>query len=91
MIINVIMGILLGLGIGGAMVFLTEFLDKSFLDVQEAKEFLGAPLLGSISKITTAELLEEDRQRQTWLLFWMGSSGVLLIAFTVMLSAIFHI
>ena len=73
------------------MVFLSEFFDKSFLDVQEAKEFLGVPLLGSISKITTTEILEEKRQRQTWLLFWMGSTGVLLIAFTVMIAAIFHI
>jgi uncharacterized protein involved in exopolysaccharide biosynthesis len=91
MIINILLGMFLGLFLGGTMVFLTEFLDKSFLDVQEAKEFLGAPLLGSVSKITTPEIIEEDRQRQTWLLFWMCSAGVLLIAFTVMIAAILHI
>jgi uncharacterized protein involved in exopolysaccharide biosynthesis len=91
MIFNIFLGMILGLVIGGVIVFLTEFLDKSFLDVQEAKEFLGAPLLGSVSKITTPEIIEEDRQRQTWLLFWMCSAGVLLIAFTVMIAAILHI
>lgn len=91
MIINIIAGMFLGLFLGGGMVFVTEFLDKSFLDIQEAKEFLGAPLLGSVSKITTPENIEEDRQRQTWLLFWMCSAGVLLIAFTVMIAAILHI
>lgn len=87
-IINILMGMMLGAIVGGALVFLTEFLDKSFLDIQDAKEFLGAPLLGSISKITTAEIMEEERQRQIWLLFWMVSAGVMLIAFTVMISAI---
>ena len=91
MLLNTILGIFLGLGIGGVLVFLTEFLDKSFLDVQEAKEFLGIPLLGSISKITTAEIMEEERQKQTWLLFWMCSAGILMIAFSVMLAAIMHI
>ena len=91
MLLNTLLGMVLGLFVGGALVFLSEFLDKSLLDVQEAKEFLGMPLLGSISKITTAELIEEERQKQTWLLFWMGSAGILLIAFTVMIAAILHI
>jgi uncharacterized protein involved in exopolysaccharide biosynthesis len=86
-IVNTIAGLFLGLLIGGGMVFMTEFLDKSFLDVQEAKEFFGAPLLGAISKITTTELIEQQRQQQTWFLFWMGSAGILLIAFTVMVAA----
>jgi uncharacterized protein involved in exopolysaccharide biosynthesis len=86
-IMNTFIGLILGLIIGGAAVFMTEFLDKSFLDVQEAKEFFGAPLLGAISKITTMDLIEEQRQQQVWFFFWMGSAGVLLIAFTVMISA----
>lgn len=91
MVVNMFVGMIMGIFLGGGLVFLTEFLDKSFLDVQDAKEFLGVPLLGSISKITTAELMEDERQRQTWLLFWMASAGVLLIAFTVMLAAILRL
>lgn len=91
LIVNTLLGIIIGLVVGAGLVFLNEFLDKSLLDVQEAKEFLGTPLLGSISKITTAELLEEERQKQTWLLFWMGSAGILLIAFTIMIAAILRI
>jgi uncharacterized protein involved in exopolysaccharide biosynthesis len=86
-IVNTLAGLALGIMLGGALVFLTEFLDKSFLDVQEAKEFFGTPLLGAISKITTSEIIEEHRQQQVWFLFWMGSAGILLIAFTVMIAA----
>lgn len=91
LIVNTLIGIIIGLIIGAGLVFINEMLDKSLLDVQEAKEFLGMPLLGSISKITTAELMEEERQKQTWFLFWMGSAGVLLIAFTIMAAAILRI
>lgn len=84
---NALIGFLLGLAAGAAVVFIMEFLDKSFLDVQEAQAYFGAPVLGAISRITTAEDIEESRQKQVWFLFWMASSGVLAIAFTIMIAA----
>ncbi len=84
---NTLIGFLLGLAAGAVVVFVMEFFDKSFLDIQEARAFFGAPVLGAISKITTAEEIEEHRQKQIWFLFWMGSSGVLAIAFTIMIAA----
>ncbi len=81
------MGLFLGLGLGVTLIFLTEFLDKSFLDVHEATTFLGAPLLGAISKINTVESIEEHKQRQLHLLFWVATAGVLMIAVTVMFSS----
>lgn len=87
MTLNTLIGFFLGLVGGCAIVFIIEFFDKSFLDIQEAKLFFGAPVLGAISKITTAEDIEENRQKQIWLLFWMGSAGVLMIAFTIMVAA----
>lgn len=80
-------GLLLGVGSGVAIIFLVEFLDKSFLDVQEAAAYLGTPLLGSISKINTLESVREGKQKQIEILFWMGSAGVLTIAFTIMVSS----
>ncbi|MBF0490292.1 MAG: hypothetical protein HQL15_06680 [Candidatus Omnitrophica bacterium] len=81
-------GLFLGLGIGVTLIFLTEFLDKSFLDVNEATSYLGVPLLGAISKINTVESIEENKQRQIQLLFWMTSAGVLMIAITIMFSSL---
>jgi hypothetical protein len=61
-----------------------EFLDKSFLDVQEASVYLNSPLLGAISKINTEESIRENKEAQTHLLFWMITAGVLMISLTIM-------
>lgn len=62
-----IAGMILGLGLGIGGVFAFEFLDKSFLDVEEAKNFLGQPLLGAISKINTEATIRREREKQAWL------------------------
>ena len=64
---------------------MSEFLDRSFLDVQEASEFLGVPMLGVISKINTEESLYEVKEKNKWKLFWMLSGGTLTVAFIVMI------
>ncbi len=83
-----IVGLLLGLAVGVAIIFMSEFLDKSFLDVNEASNFLQVPLLGAISKINTFESMAEQRQAQLHRLFWMVTSGVLMISFAIMLSSV---
>ncbi len=55
------MGLFLGLGVGIALIFMLEFLDKSFLDVHEASAYLNVPLLGAISKISTEESIKEQK------------------------------
>jgi capsular polysaccharide biosynthesis protein len=77
-------GLFLGLGIGVASILFMEFLDKSFLDVQEASSYLNVPLLGAISKIETVESLDEQKQAQTHLIFWLIVAGVLMISLTIM-------
>ncbi len=84
----IFLGLFLGLGAGIGMVFASELMDKSFLDVQEASSFLGTPLLGVISRINTQEAIEYSHQQNVWRLFWMASIGVLLIAFTIMIRAL---
>jgi uncharacterized protein involved in exopolysaccharide biosynthesis len=83
-----VIGLFLGVIAGVGLIFMVEFLDKSFLDVQEASAYLGAPLLGSISKINTLESIQENKQKQIELIFWVGSAGLLTIAFTIMISSL---
>jgi capsular polysaccharide biosynthesis protein len=79
-----LIGLFLGLALGVSLILSMEMLDKSFLDVHEASTFLNVPLLGAISKINTVESLEEQRQAQVHLLFWMAVGGVLMISLTIM-------
>ncbi len=83
----VFVGLFLGLATGAGLTFLSEFMDKSFLDVQEASHFLEAPLLGAISKINTRESLLYVKERNKWVAFLLGISGILLVSFTIMIKA----
>jgi len=83
-------GLMVGLAIGVALIFMMEFLDNSFLDAHEASAYLKVPLLGAISKICTVESIEEQRQTQIHLLFWLIAAGVLLISFTIMIASILN-
>lgn len=62
-----LMGLAAGLGLGVGMIFLFEFLDQSFLDVEEANGFLGQPLLGAVSKIVTEEHVRQRRAKLIWI------------------------
>ena len=81
----IVIGVFLGTVVGGGLILMSEFLDRSFLDVQEASEFLGVPLLGVISKINTVESLYEVKEKNKWTLFWMLSAGIFTVAFIIML------
>ncbi len=84
------MGMFLGGVAGIGLVLLTEFLDKSFLDVQEAKEYLGVPLLGAISKINTIESIQQEKERQGWFASLTVITGLVLVLITVVLSGLIH-
>lgn len=45
------LGLVLGIVIGGAALFLMELLDRSFRRVEEVEEYLGVPVLAAIPKI----------------------------------------
>ena len=81
-----IAGLVLGGMIGAAFVISSEFLDNSFLDVQEAKEFLGEPLLGAISRIRTADSVREEQEKQKWYMGLTFTSGVVAIIFAICLA-----
>jgi len=83
-----LVGMFFGGALGVGLVFLREFLDKSFLDVQDAKEYFGQPLLGAISRITTFEIMTEERQREHWILFITILIGILAITASAFIASL---
>jgi succinoglycan biosynthesis transport protein ExoP len=81
---NKLMVILLGMFLGGCtgtgMVFGREFLDQSFLDIDDAKQSLEFPILGGISRITTLEEIDKEKyQKKRLITISIASSCVLII------------
>jgi capsular polysaccharide biosynthesis protein len=79
-LIAFIMGIFLGGGAGVGLVFAREFLDQSFLDIEDAKQNLDLPVLGAISRITTQEAIDREKNSVSmWVLAALASGGFLII------------
>ncbi len=85
-VLMVITGLFLGALVGVGFVIAAEFLDKSFLDVEEAKNYLGIPLLGAISKINTADSIREEKHKSRWMYSLTFVMGVIVVIFSVVLS-----
>jgi len=77
------LGLFGGLAFGVGLVFAGEFLDKSFIDVEEAKEHLGVPLLGAISRINTVDSVRFEREKHIWAYSLAVLGGVALVAITL--------
>ena len=65
---------------------MSEVLDKSFIDVEEAKEFLGVPLFGAISKITTQEDVHLEHDKIRWMYSLTALTGIVVIVITVAIT-----
>lgn len=74
-----LVGLFLGTAAGVGLVLASEFLDKSFIDVEEAKEYLGVALFGAISKINTPESLRREKERQRWLYGLTFVTGIITV------------
>lgn len=85
-ILVALVGMFIGSLIGVGLVIAAEFLDKSFIDVEEAKEYLGVPLLGAISKINTQDSIRHEREREGWMYSLVFLGGVLVVVVTVAIS-----
>lgn len=57
----IFIGIFLGAAVGAGIVLLMEFMDHSFVGIEEAKACLNYPILGGISRIITAEDLLKEK------------------------------
>jgi len=75
-------GLLLGIG----LVIGFEFLDQSFIDVEEAKQYLGIPLLGAISKINTESSVKAENEKLRWLYGMVLMGGVVTVILTITVS-----
>jgi len=81
-----LIGLVLGGIVGFGLVVATEFLDKSFIDVEDAKKFLGRPLIGAISKIITEDGVRLRREKQAWLYSSTAIGGVITVIVTTAVS-----
>lgn len=75
-------GLFFGLLFGAALVVAIEFLDKSFIDVEDAKKFIGVPLLGAISKIKTEATVRQKREQTAWFYGLVILAGAAVIIIT---------
>ncbi|MBU1090713.1 MAG: hypothetical protein KKC42_02580 [Candidatus Omnitrophica bacterium] len=74
------LGIILGGFAGTGLVFGREFLDQSFLDIDDAKQNLEQPVLGAISRITTEEEIEKEKHKEvSFITVFLVVSFVLII------------
>ena len=76
-------GLFLGMMAGVGLVIAIEFLDKSFIDVEEAKNFFGVTLLGAISKINTTDSIRREKDRQRWFYSLTAAAGVIIVVVTM--------
>jgi len=80
------LGLVAGAVAGAGLVMLREFFDHSFIDVQEAKEYLGVPLLGATSKIMTPDTIRIEKEKNQWLVSITVVSGIIIVIVSVFIS-----
>ncbi len=83
-ILVVFMGVFLGGFAGTGLIFGKEFMDHSFLDIEDAKNFFELPVLGAISRLTTQEAISKEKSRKRTLIVVSVSLAAILVV-TVML------
>ncbi|OGX15249.1 MAG: hypothetical protein A2166_00495 [Omnitrophica WOR_2 bacterium RBG_13_41_10] len=88
-ILVVFLGLFLGTFSGAGLVLGREFMDHSFIDIEDAKQNLELPVLGAISRLTTQEEIDKEKYKQKKILtIALTSSGILI--FIVMLISFFR-
>ena len=75
----IFLGLFLGAASGTGLVFGREFLDHSFLDIEDAKLNLELPILGAISRLTTQEEIDKEKYKEKKLIvLGLFASGILI-------------
>lgn len=82
----IFLGLFFGSCAGAGLVLGKEFMDNSFLDIEDAKANLDLPILGAISRITTQDEIDREKSRQKKILTVMILSGAVLIIITMLVS-----
>jgi succinoglycan biosynthesis transport protein ExoP len=84
----ILFGLFLGCASGAGLVFGREFMDHSFLDIEEAKQNLDLPVLGAISRITTQEEIDKEKISHRRLIVYSLALSLVLIAIVILYSFI---
>jgi len=77
-----VFGLLAGLGIGGGLSFLLEYMDRSYRRVEDIKNTLDLPVLGVIPALTTDREMAR-RKRWRWGLACAGVALFLVLGFAL--------
>ncbi|MFA5075541.1 MAG: GNVR domain-containing protein [Candidatus Babeliales bacterium] len=80
----VLIGIFLGGAAGVGLIFMREFMDQSYLDIEDAKLGLTLPILGAISRITTHEEIAQERNKQTLWIFISATAGMFIVVMSML-------
>jgi len=81
----IFIGFFLGSFAGTGLVFGREFMDHSFLDIEDAKGNLELPVLGAISRLTTQEEIDKEKYRKKKLIIIGLASSAALIIITMLI------
>lgn len=83
----IFLGLVLGAFAGTGLVFGKEFLDHSFLDIEDAKLNLGLPVLGAISRITTQEEIDKEQyiKKKSIIITLIFSGALIIVAMLISL------
>lgn len=84
----VFMGLFLGAACGIGLIFAREFMDQSFLDIEDAKHTLELPVLGAISRITTKDEIARERHKKLTLINTGLVSGIAAIIITLLFNLV---
>lgn len=78
----ILVGLMMGSLAGTGLVYGKEFLDRSYIDLEDAKAHLDLPVLGGISRIKAQEDIKKDKDRIMSLIFTAlySSAAVILVA-----------
>lgn len=82
----IFLSLFLGACSGVGLVFGREFMDQSFLDIQDAKLTLDLPVLGAISRLTTQEEIDKERLKKKKVITITVSASVILIIIVMLIA-----
>ncbi len=77
------LGLIMGAGAGVGLIFLAELFDHSFLGIDEARNTLGLPIFGAVSKIITQEDLKIKKMHNVRMTAISAAVGVVLLVIII--------
>lgn len=86
----ILLGLVMGAFSGTGLVFGREFLEHSFLDIEDAKQGLELPVLGGISRITTQEEIDKEKNKKKSAVAISLLFGALIIILSMVISFLKH-